>query len=51
MKTAKHCFAVCPVLQLDVQYVFNPGTDPTIRGAFVVGLRFEIGLRFALIEV
>ena len=29
-------------LQPDVQYVINPGTDPTLDNAWVVGLRFEL---------
>lgn len=28
-------------VQPDVQYIFNPGTDPTVKNAFSVGLRFE----------
>ncbi len=31
-------------LQPDIQYVFNPGTDPTLSDSLVVGLRFEVGL-------
>ncbi|MDX2142838.1 MAG: carbohydrate porin [Rhodospirillaceae bacterium] len=30
-------------VQPDAQWVINPGTDPTLKNAFVVGLRFEIG--------
>jgi len=33
-------------LQPNVQYVINPGTDPTLDDAVVVGLRAEIGLSF-----
>ncbi|MBX9897196.1 MAG: carbohydrate porin, partial [Qipengyuania sp.] len=29
-------------LQPDVQYVLNPGTDPSISNALAVGLRFEL---------
>ncbi|HEY0682099.1 MAG TPA: carbohydrate porin [Steroidobacter sp.] len=29
-------------LQPDVQYVINPGTDPALEDAWVVGLRFEL---------
>jgi porin len=29
-------------VQPDVQYVVNPGTDPALDDALVVGLRFEI---------
>jgi porin len=29
-------------LQPDVQYIINPGTDPQLRDALVVGLRFEL---------
>lgn len=29
-------------LQPDVQYIINPGTDPTLENAWVVGLRFEL---------
>lgn len=31
-------------LQPDVQYVINPGTDPALDNAWVVGLRFELSL-------
>jgi porin len=30
-------------VQPDAQWIINPGTDPTLKNAFVVGLRFEIG--------
>lgn len=30
-------------IQPDAQVVFNPGTDPSLKNAVVVGLRFEIG--------
>lgn len=30
------------VLQPDVQYIINPGTNPQLRDALVVGLRFEL---------
>jgi porin len=30
-------------LQPDVQYIVNPGLDPTLDDALVVGLRFELG--------
>lgn len=29
-------------LQPDLQYIINPGTDPTLDNAWVVGLRFEL---------
>jgi porin len=29
-------------LQPDLQYIINPGTDPTLDSAWVVGLRFEL---------
>jgi porin len=29
-------------LQPDVQYIVNPGTDPSLDNAWVVGLRFEL---------
>ena len=29
-------------LQPDVQYIINPGTDPALNNALVVGLRFEL---------
>jgi porin len=29
-------------LQPDIQYIINPGTDPQLRDALVVGLRFEL---------
>jgi porin len=29
-------------LQPDVQYIVNPGTDPTLDNAWVLGLRFEL---------
>ena len=29
-------------LQPDVQYVMNPGTNPAVRNAWVVGLRFNV---------
>ncbi len=29
-------------IQPDVQYVFNPGTDPTLKDALVVGIRVEL---------
>jgi porin len=29
-------------LQPDVQYIINPGTDPSLDNAWVVGLRFEL---------
>ena len=32
-------------VQPNLQYVHNPGADPTIRDAWVVGLRFAIGSR------
>lgn len=31
-------------IQPDVQWVINPGIDPTLRDALVLGLRFELGL-------
>lgn len=34
-------------LQPDLQYIINPGTDPTLDDAFVVALRFEIALSWA----
>lgn len=30
-------------IQPDAQYVINPGADPGLKNAFVIGLRFEIG--------
>lgn len=30
-------------LQADVQYVIDPGMDPALESAWVVGLRFEVG--------
>lgn len=30
-------------VQPDAQWVINPGADPALKNAFVVGLRFEIG--------
>lgn len=30
-------------VQPDAQWVINPGTDPTLRNALVVGFRFEVG--------
>jgi porin len=30
-------------LQPDAQWVINPGADPALKNAFVIGLRFEIG--------
>lgn len=33
-------------LQPDAQYIINPGLDPTLRNAFVLGFRFEIGHTF-----
>jgi porin len=30
------------VIQPDIQYVFNPGLDPTLKNALVFGLRFEL---------
>ena len=29
-------------VQLDAQYIGNPGTDPTVDDALVIGLRFQI---------
>ena len=29
-------------LQPDVHYIINPGTDPALDNAWVVGLRFEL---------
>ncbi|MDY6947997.1 MAG: carbohydrate porin, partial [Pseudomonadota bacterium] len=29
-------------LQPDLQYIINPGTDPALEDAWVVGLRFEL---------
>lgn len=29
-------------LQPDVQYIINPGTDPSLEDAWVIGLRFEL---------
>ena len=34
-------------LQPDIQYIFNPGADPTLDNAVVVGLRFEFGRVFS----
>jgi carbohydrate-selective porin OprB len=30
-------------LQPDAYWVINPGTDPGLKNALVIGLRFEIG--------
>jgi porin len=30
-------------VQPNAHYIVNPGTDPALKNAFVVGLRFEIG--------
>lgn len=32
------------VIQPDFQYIINPGTDPLLKNAFVVGTRFELSL-------
>jgi porin len=29
-------------VQPDIQYVINPGTEPTVKNAFITGLRFEV---------
>lgn len=34
-------------LQPDIQYVIDPGADPSIEEALVVGLRFEVGYGWA----
>mgnify|MGYP002635506005 FL=1 len=31
-------------IQPDIQYIINPGTDPSLKNALVVGVRFEFGL-------
>ncbi len=31
-------------LQPDAQYIINPGADPSLKNAFVIGLRFEVGI-------
>ena len=30
-------------IQPDIQYIINPGTDPSTKNSLVVGLRFELG--------
>jgi porin len=35
-------------VQPDVQYIVNPGFDPTLKNAFMFGLHFEVGKRFGL---
>ena len=35
-------------VQPDVQYIINPGFDPTLKNAFMFGLHFEVGKRFGL---
>ena len=32
-------------LQPDIQWIVHPGTDPSLRNAFVAGLRVEIGFQ------
>ena len=32
------------IVQPNAHYIVNPGTDPTLKNAFVLGLRFEIGV-------
>lgn len=34
------------ILQPDIQYIINPGTDPAIRNAFVIGARLELSLNW-----
>lgn len=31
-------------VQPDIQYVINPGTNPSVRDAFIVGVRFEVSV-------
>ncbi len=31
-------------LQPDMQYIVNPGTNPALKNAFIIGLRFEVSL-------
>ena len=33
-------------LQPDVQYILNPGADPALDSAWVIGLRFEVGTQW-----
>ena len=35
-------------LQPDIQYIINPGTDPSLDNAFVIALRFELGFSTSL---
>ncbi|MCA9420109.1 MAG: carbohydrate porin [Nitrospira sp.] len=34
------------VVQPDLQYIMNPGTDPAVRNALVVGVRLELNLNW-----
>jgi porin len=38
------------VVQPDLQYVWNPGGDPAIPNALVVGLRFSLSLSTGLLN-
>lgn len=33
-------------VQPNVQHVFNPNADPTIRNALALGFRTEVGIKF-----
>jgi porin len=35
-------------VQPDVQYIVNPGFDPTLKNAFMFGVHFEVGKHFGL---
>ncbi len=34
------------IIQPDIQYIINPGTDPSIQNAFVIGARLELNLNW-----
>ncbi len=34
------------VIQPDVQYIINPGTDPGVRNALVIGARLQLNLNW-----
>ena len=42
--TYRACLTPWLVLQPDFQYIINPGTDPTLKNAFLAGLRWEVSL-------
>jgi len=35
------------ILQPDLHYFINPGTDPTLSNAWVAGLRFQVAWTYA----